>query len=293
MKKVLVLTLSAVSGVLMVTACGLSSFDGVKGHDGETSESFAVDSASVADEAARNRLLDGIEIYQPRNLPQTVERDMDGTKFKLADQSFTRDRVAEFQKAGTSETKTPKDLQGIWWMDGNMACTCTASFANVDFSVPFPIMSNFSENNFSYQGGNPTGGAKGGGDASYETGVKSFNSAVANNSVYEWHFEGEGEAKYQKGSIFPLMRLNVFGIPLALRIKPTLMRFGFTKKSDDLYLRENYLFKIKLAGAAGQYQLKRILKPSESDPKILVKTKYWDEYVAGQPTKLRMPVLAP
>jgi hypothetical protein len=275
----------ATTGALSLYGCRLPA-----GQDpGKTSASeSSLNSMDAASASIFERFLFADYYFEPKMSPFTKEATTPDN-FKLSATSFPKSEIGKYQRPGTAETGTPEPLRGIWWMDGNPLGDETISFADLDFSQDKPLFSTFAPNNFSYHSGKAPGPGETQGDHFYEEGAKLFAEGTDKAVVYEFNFEGGKNSDYKYAIIKPVVTFKLLGFDIRVRIQPGLLKFTLEYVDQDTYHRNNYLLgrqsnDPKKAG----YILKRILKPSPTDPKTMVPTKYWEEYVnAPGPAMLR------
>lgn len=255
-----------------------------------TSEGGGGDSSLNADAA---KVASGEEILltensnpPPQPSPKLGEGALDPKRNALTD-AFPREKVGEFQVAGSDLTGTPRELQGIWWMDGNPLPDETVSFAKADFSQEKPLYPVFGENNFSFHAGATGTSDFPQGDGDFKAGRAIYNLASSFAAVYEFVWTGTGGSKYNSAKIIPTFRLKVGPIEKWLRLSPKIMEFTMVKKGEHLYSRDNTIF----GKPADGYDLRRILVPSASDPRVLEKTEWWASY-AKQPSPLMIRLAA-
>ncbi len=248
----------------------------------------AVDAVDGVNASIFERFMFADYYFEPKMSPPTKEATTP-ENFKLSATSFPKSEIGKYQRPGTAATGTPEPLRGIWWMDGNPLGDETISFADLDFGQDKPLFSTFAPNNFSYHSGKAPGPGETQGDRYYEEGVKLFTDAINGAVVYEFNFEGGKNSDYKYADIKPVITFKILGFDIRVRIQPGLLKFTLEYVDQDTYHRNNYLLgrqsnDPKKAG----YILKRILKPSPTDPNIMVPTKHWEEYVkAPGPSMLR------
>lgn len=212
---------------------------------------------------------------------KSKEEDMIGENYELRTESFPRADIGLHQIAGSDLTGTPKALQGIWWMDGNPVFDETVSFANVDFTAKYPLISVFGENNFSFHSGEGKDFDGLQADTTSRAGYSAFIGAQASSLVYEFHFT---DKTYTEATIIPIVTIGKI-LGNRIKVSEDIVNFSFKKAGENLYLRPTSVSGKKLP----DYFFRRILVPSAADPKVLEKTEFWDEYVAQKsPTHLRL-----
>jgi hypothetical protein len=211
------------------------------------------------------------------------------SNFRLSATSFAKAEIGKYQRPGTVATGTPEPLRGIWWMEGNPLGDETISFADMDFSQDKPLFSTFAPNNFSYHSGKAPGPGETKGDQFYEEGVHLFADATEKAVVYEFNFKGGKNSDYKFANIKPIATLKILDFDIRLRIQPGLLNFTLEYVDQDTYRRNNYLFgRMSKEPKKAGYNLKRILKPSPTNPLEMVPTKHWEEYIkAPGPSMLR------
>lgn len=245
---------------------------------------LSADAAKVA--AGEEILLTSDSVPPPKPSSKLGQGELDPKLHSLGE-PFPRERVAEFQTPGSDLTGTPRELQGIWWMDGNPLADETISFAAVDFTQEKPLFPVFGQNNFSFHAGAYGTGDFPQGDSDYKAGAGLFKLASAFAAVYEFNWTGTDGSKYNSARIIPTIRVKVGPIERWLRVSPRILEFTMTKKSEHYYTRDNFVF-----GKQGNgYDFRRILVPSASDPKVLEKTEWWASY-AKQPGPAMMRLAA-
>lgn len=222
-------------------------------------------------------------VPSPKFSQKTSPDDLDPRKVALGEQ-FERNRVGEFQIAGSDLTGTPRELQGIWWMDGTPLADETVSFANVDFTLEKPILNVFGPNNFTYHGGE-IGDEYPKGDSLYKKGSQLHSITKALTLVYELEWVGTGGSKYEKARIVPAVRAKLGVLEKWLRISPKIIEFTMTRQSEHVYSRDSSFFGKTTEG----YSFRRILIPSDKDPKVLEQTEWWPMFAKqSAPTYIRL-----
>lgn len=281
-------TITLVTSALTLSACRLPA----GGEPGQTPQSESnVNAVSVKDLLKTDILAKYMfaEYYFEPNMSQFVKDSVTPSNFQLSATSFPKNEIGKYQRAGTAATGTPEPLRGIWWMDGNPLGDETISFADMDFSQDNPLFSTFAPNNFSYHSGKAPGPGETKGDKWYEEGVKLFADGTHGAVVYEFNFKGGKKSDYKYAEIKPIVTFKLLGFELRVRIQPGLLKFTLENVDQDTFLRNNYLLGVqsKVPEKAG-YTLRRILKPSDTNPNELVPTKHWDAYIkAPGPAMLR------
>ncbi len=246
------------------------------------SSGLNADAAAVA--AGNEALLSSGSLPEPKASPKLAADALNSNAYRLADKSFSRLEVGDFQVAGSDLTGTPKALQGIWWMDGNPLKDETISFANVDFSQDKPLLPVFGPGNFTFHAGTDSAVKSPDNNSDDKDGINLYALVAASGVVYEFDFSRD-RSNYTFARIVPVVRLTVGILEKMLRVSPKIVEFTMTKVTPNLYKRENAFF----GKSVDSYQFRRILVPSEADPRVLEKTEFWDDYAAQtNPKRLRM-----
>ncbi len=261
------------------TLLGLPLTVSCKNNEPAGGSELSAEAAAVA--SGQEVLLSANSNPEPQPSPKQTADDLNEKIHNLGTESFPRADIGKYQIAGSSLTGTPRDLQGIWWMDGNPLPDETVSFATVDFNEARPLFPVFGVNTFSWHTGD-------GGENDSETKNANFGFSLAKafSLAYEWNFNGSAN-KYDQAKIVPTFKMKIGPIEKRLRLSPKIMEFTMTRQGPHLYSRDSFSGGKTLPS----YQLRRILIPSESDPKVLEKTEWWPLYESQPtPTRLRLVV---
>lgn len=253
----------------------------------KSNASLSSDASAVA--TSSEILLSENSTPEPMPSPKQTADDLNENLHSLNAESFPRADIGKYQIAGSDLTGTPKELQGIWWMDGNPLSDETVSFAKVDFSQAKPLLPVFGLNNFSWHSGNGPSVESPEGDPELRKGMFAFSLAQAVSLVYEFDFSGTPN-KYEFARIIPTLKTKIGLVEKRLRVSPKVMEFTMIRKGPHLYSRDNTFFGKPIPN----YFFRRILVPSAADPKVLDKTEWWPLYEKQAiPVKLRMTVRNP
>jgi hypothetical protein len=254
----------------------LTSLSSCKNNDTGANSELSAEAAAVA--SGQEVLLSSNSNPEPQLSPKQTADDLNEKIHFLSGESFPRADIGKYQIAGSNLTGTPRDLQGIWWMDGNPLPDETVSFATVDFTESRPLYPVFGINTFSWHTGESSD------DQETKSGNFAYSLAKAFSLAYEWNFNGTPN-KYDQAKIVPTFKMKIGPLEKRLRLSPKIMEFTMTRKGPHLYSRDSFSGSRELPS----YQLRRILVPSEADPKILEKTEWWALYESQPaPSRLRL-----
>ena len=159
-------------------------------------------------------------------------------------QSVPHENIEEHILIGSDETGTPKNLQGLWWMDGNPLADEVVSFASAQIE---PIYED--EELTGYKANIPV----------YDEGIWSWHDSFGGRLLYRavensrLVYEGIFDIDFTHGEVTPIIKL--FSVFPELQIPQSMIvNFSMTQVSEDEWSRDSVLF-----GDEHQYRFRRIV----------------------------------
>lgn len=172
--------------------------------------------------------------------------------------SVPHSEIDTYMTIASDATHTPKNLQGLWWMDGNPIPDEVISFATAEWrdivrfgrvighEAKIPL---FGEGIWSWHDS--------------QAGRKAFHDAIEQQMYYYVRFNND----YTYGVVTPQLKPSECGP--AVKIPSTFfLKFTMTQVSDDEFLRVSTVF-----GNKSTYRLRRLVDANGQ------RTAAWDEFL--------------